>query len=154
MRKEVLCALSWIVFIALTAGLSGCSTSRMSLVDEGYLSVEEQNSEKIKILWTDVYQEEGQTWIYGVLKQPSMTGGTIKTHVDIQILNTDGTVHYETTSKELYVPRNRVGKGPDWKRFRVKLVDNIPEGAKVLVKVHSGTYKDCFEEMKLVSNNR
>ena len=154
MRKRILCAVSCVVFIAVTMALSGCSTSRISLSDQDYVSVEEQSSEKIKILWTDVYQEEGQTWMYGVLKQPSMTGGTIKTHVDIQILASDGAVHYETTSKELYVPRNRVGKGPDWKRFRVKLVDDIPEGAKVLVKVHSGKYKDCFEEMKLVSNNR
>ena len=143
MSKNVLCVFGWIVFIALFIGLSGCSTSRVSLSDRSIVSVEKQDSEKIKILWTDIYQEEGKTWVYGVFKQPSTTGGTIKTHLDIQLMAPDGDVQYETVSKEIYVPRNRIGKGPDWKRFRVKLGMDIQEGSKVLIKVHSGK-DECF----------
>ena len=152
MNKNDYCVFSWIVGIALIIGLSGCSTSRVSLSDRGYVAVEKQDSEKIKILWTDVYQEDGQTWIYGVLKQPSVIGGTIKTHVDIQILNPDGSVQLETVSKEIYVPRNRIGKGPDWKRFRVKLGVDVQEGSKAFIKVHSGN-DECFKEMVLLSNS-
>ena len=152
MSKKVLYVFSWIVFIALFTGLSGCSTSRVSLSGRSIVSVEKQDSEKIKILWTDLYQEEGQTWVYGVLRQHSTTGGTIKTHLDIQILDPDGDVQYETTSKELYVPRNRIGKGPDWKRFRVKLGVDIQEGSKAFIKVHSEN-DECFKEMALLSNS-
>jgi len=148
MNHKALCMFSGAICIVLMAGLSGCSTSYVSLIDQGCLSVEKQHSEKIKILWTDVYQEEGQTWIYGVLKQHSTTGGTIKTHLDIQILDPDGDVQYETVSKEIYVPRNRIGKGPDWTRFRVKLGVDIQEGSKALIKVHSGN-DECFKEIVL-----
>lgn len=134
--------LSLVAVGVLVSIVSGCATNRVSLVDTKQVTVVRQDSEKVKILWTDVYQKDGQIWAYGVLKQrgyhPSMP---IKTHVDVQVLSKDGAVQYETFSEDIYVPRNRVGKGPDWKRFRVKLAADIPAGSRIHIKVHSGRHE-------------
>jgi hypothetical protein len=136
----------------LLISIPGCATNRVSLVDTNQVTVANQGSEKIRILWTDIYQKDGQTWAYGVLKQRGYyASAPIKTHIDVQVLSEDGSVRYETFSEDIYVPRNRVGKGPDWKRFRVKLGENIQEGSNVLMKVHSGKNGNCLKEMKRLS---
>jgi len=128
----------------LISVVSGCVVDRISLVDTNQVTVVKQESEKIKILWTDVYQKDGHTWVYGALKQkgyrPSMP---IKTHVDVQVLSEDGSILYEAFSEDIYVPRNQVGKGPDWKRFRVKLSENLPADSRVNIQVHTGSHKIC-----------
>lgn len=81
--------------------LAGCSANRVSLADHSLVSFEKQDSNKIKILWTDVYEQDGQVWAYGVLKQHGIGTSSIKTHVDIQVFNPDGSIQYETiTCKE------------------------------------------------------
>ncbi|HML73198.1 MAG TPA: hypothetical protein PKB02_01755 [Anaerohalosphaeraceae bacterium] len=122
--------------------VSGCAANRVSLMDTNQVTVAKQDSEKIRILWTDVYQTDGQTWAYGALKQRGYHPSSIKAHVDIQVLSEDGSVQYETFSDDVYVPRNRPGKGPDWRRFKVQLAENIPTEAVVAMKVHSGKHKD------------
>ncbi len=124
----------------VTLVLSGCSANRVSLAEQSLVSVEKQGSEKIDILWTDVYQQDGQTWVYGVLKQRASNSSAIKTHVDIQALNPDGSIQYEIITDDLFVPRNRVGKGPDWKRFRMQLPGKLLEGSQVRMTVHSGSH--------------
>ena len=132
-------AMTWILIATLI--LAGCSANRVSLADKGLVSVEKQDSEKVKILWTDVYEQDGQTWIYGVLKQRGNNPSAIKTHVDIQVLNTDGSTQYETKTDNIFMPRNRVGKGADWKRFRVQLPDELPKYFQISMKVHSGIHR-------------
>jgi hypothetical protein len=120
--------------------LSGCAANRVSLVDKNLVSVDNQDGKRVKILWTDVYQQDGQTWAYGVLKQRGYHPSSIKTHVDIQIVSADGSIQYEIFSDDVHVPRNRAGKGPDWRRFRVQLIGDISAGSKVNMKVHSGKH--------------
>jgi len=119
---------------------SGCNTNRVSLVEQGLVKVTKQVSEKIDILWTDVYQQDGQTWVYGVLKQRFPSPSAIRTHVDIQVLNSDGSIQYETATEDVFVPRNRIGKGLDWKRFRVRLPEKLLEGSQISMTVHSGSH--------------
>lgn len=122
--------------------ISGCSVNRVSLVDTNQVTVTRRDSEKIEILWTDVYQKDGCTWAYGILKQRGYHSSMpIKTHVDVQVLSEDGSVQYEAFSEDISVPRNRVGKGPDWKRFRVKLTENIPAGSQVNILLHNGRHE-------------
>lgn len=139
-RKSAILILVGILFSALT--LSGCSANRVSLADQGLVSVEQQDSEKVKILWTDVYQQDGQTWVYGVLKQRRSGTSSIKTHVDIKVSTKDGSVYYETISEDIYVPRNRVGKGVDWMRFRVHLPEELPEGSQIKMIAHAGKHEN------------
>lgn len=138
MKRKILS----IAAVVLSIVISGCSSNYTSLAGRGLVSVEEQDSDKVKILWTDVYQQDGQKWAYGVLKQRNFGSGVIQTHVDIQVLNTDGSVEYETITEDLFVPRNRIGNGTGWKKFRVLLPENLPEGSKVSMMVHSGSHKN------------
>ena len=133
--------MTMVVILIATLMLAGCSANRISLAEKGLVSVEKQDSEKVKILWTDVYEQDGQTWVYGVLKQRGYTSSSTKTHVDIQILDTDGLVHYEVISKDMYVPQNRIGKGIDWKRFRVQLPDALPKDSQIKMTVHGGSHE-------------
>ena len=130
----------------VTLVLSGCSSNRISLADQGLVSVEKHGSEKVKILWTDVYQQDGQTWLYGVLKQRFPSPSAIRTHVDIQVLNSDGAIQYETATEDVLVPRNRIGKGLDWKRFRVRLPEKLLEGSQISMTVHSSSHKQIDEK--------
>ena len=141
MREKTFTISSVLILSVLMVFVSGCAVNRVSLVDTHQVSVARQDSEKIKILWTDIYQKDGQTWAYGVLKQSSSVGGTIKAHVDIQILSPDGSLQYETVSKELYVPRKRIGR-MDWKRFRVQLPSELLIDSRVIMSVHSGHHEN------------
>ncbi|MHC4122850.1 MAG: hypothetical protein ACYSSI_04690 [Planctomycetota bacterium] len=118
----------------------GCNTNRVSLVKQGQVLVAKQPSEKIDILWTDVYQQNGQTWVYGVLKQRALNSSAIKTHVDIQVLNPDGSIQYETVTEDLFVPCHRVGKSPNWKKFRVQLPDELLKDSQISMMVHSNSH--------------
>ncbi len=143
---------SLLTLSVLVMSIPGCATNLVSLVDTHQVSVTKHDSEKIEILWTDVYQKDGQTWAYGVLKQRGYhPSAPIKTHVDVQVLTEDGSIQFETFSEDFYVPRNRVGKGPDWKRFRVQLPTEISEGSKIAITVHVGKHMENSVSMEGIS---
>ncbi len=127
--------------------VSGCSSVCTSLSKQEPVSVEKRDSEKIEILWADVYRENGQTWGCATLQQKSTTSGTIKSHIDLQIVAPDGSVQYTAVSKELYIPPKRTGK-LDSKKVRVKLPNDIPEGSKIIMAIHSDKRKDCLKSSK------
>lgn len=137
-KLEMLTLVGIFLFILV---VSGCSSNVISLSEKGLVSVEKQDSEQVKILWTDVYQRDGQTWAYGVLEQRSSGPGSIKTHVDIQVLDLDSSVRYETISEDVCVPRNSAGRGIDWRRFKVRLPEILPENSQIRMTVHSGSHK-------------
>ncbi|MBM4103136.1 MAG: hypothetical protein FJ263_03675 [Planctomycetes bacterium] len=138
MRNKIL---GLIAFSVMATIISGCATNQISLADKGLVSVKKHDGEKVKILWTDVYQQAGQTWAYGVLKQRGINPASIKTHVDIQVLNPDGSIRYETITDNLFVPRKCAGKGPDWKGFRVQLPNDLPKDSQISMTVHSGGHE-------------
>ncbi|MBM3435750.1 MAG: hypothetical protein FJY07_05980 [Bacteroidetes bacterium] len=138
MRNKILGLITLSVVAAI---ISGCATNQTSLADKGLVSVKKHDNEKVRILCTDIYQQDGQTWAYGVLKQRGISSSAIKTHVDIQVLNSGGSIQYETITDDLFVPRNRVGRGTDWKRFRVQLPDELPKDSQIKMTVHSGRHK-------------
>jgi hypothetical protein len=150
MREKTFTISSVLILSVLMVFVSGCAVNRVSLVDTHQVSVARQDSEKIKILWTDIYQKDGQTWAYGVLKQSSSVGGTLKAHVDVQVVSPDGSLQYETISKELYVPRKRIGR-MDWKRFRVQLPTEISEGSNISITVHVGKHTENSVSMEGIS---
>ncbi len=130
-----------ITMVGILLVLFGCSANSVSLTDRSLVSVEKRDSEKVKILWTDVYQKKDMIWAYGVLKQRSSRPGAIKTHVDIQVLDFDGSIQYETISEDMYVPRNNAGKGINWRRFKVLLPEKLQEDSRIIMTVHSGSHK-------------
>ena len=68
MRFKTMTTVTMAGITACVLALAGCSVNPHSMTGDNRVSVEKQDSEKVKILWTDVYQEDGQTWAYGVLK--------------------------------------------------------------------------------------
>ena len=129
-----------VVAVLLGALLGGCSSERLAIADDSGLTVENQNSAKVKILWTDIYQQDGEFFASGILKQSSLSTASIKTHVDVQIVGSDGTIQYETMTANLVVPPNTAGKGLSWKRFKVQLPGELPKDSKINVIVHSAVH--------------
>ncbi len=55
-------------------------------------------------------------------------------------------MYYETISEDIYVPRNRVGKGIDWKRFKVRLPDKLLIDSQISMTIHSGSHNQMDNE--------
>jgi len=125
---------------AVPTVMSGCSSNRISLVDQGVVSIEAEPSKNVRILWTDVYQDGEDIMIYGVVRRRSHTSYPLKTHVDIKVFNTDGKVLQEARTPDIYVPRRVPGKGINWKCFKLRLPD-IPENSRVQAVAHSGLHE-------------
>ncbi|MHC4266596.1 MAG: hypothetical protein ACYSUK_11815, partial [Planctomycetota bacterium] len=83
MRNEVLILILTIVSVLI---FSGCTSSRVSLVDQDLVSVEKVPNERIEILWTDVYQDGEKVTISGALKQHGHSSSPVKAHVDASII--------------------------------------------------------------------
>ena len=130
-----------VVGCVLVGFISGCASKQVSLVEKNQVTVVRQDSQKVNILWTDVYQQDGQVWAYGVLEQQGSGTGAVKTHVDIQVVALDGSVSYETASEEVYIPCKRIGKGIHWKRFKSQLPQTLVVGSQITMTVHSGDHQ-------------
>jgi len=128
------------VLVSLVAAVSGCATNRINLADENSIAVVNQDGEIVKVLWADVYHQDGRTWVSGVLKQNGLSRSSVKRHVDIQVLSVDGSVRYETFSDDVDVPRRRIGRGPGWGRFKTNLDIDVLPGSTVTVRIHSGAH--------------
>jgi hypothetical protein len=142
MKKKLSAVTVTLGFSVLPVVISGCATNRTDVVEKGSVSVETVSSKKVKILWTDVYQDGEDFAVYGVVQRGSHTSYPIKTHVDITILSPDGTVLQEARTPDTYVPRRIPGKGISWERFQVRFADIPPQGSRVNVVVHSGKHED------------
>ncbi len=141
MRKDlsaITVALSCGMFVSI---ISGCSTNRVSLVDQGIVTVKTVPSEKVSILWADVYRDGKDVVVYGVVQRRSYTNYPMKRHVDVTISSPDGTILQEARTPDIYVPSHRPGKTVDWKRFEVRFPD-IPQDSKVQMVVHSRRHDD------------
>jgi hypothetical protein len=140
-RKGVVMSRVSMIGCLLAGLICGCASNQVSLVEKKQLIVEKQCSDKVDILWTDVYQQEGQAWAYGVLEQQDFGTGIVKAHVDIQVVAPDGTVSYKTASDDVYVPCKRIGKGIHWKRFKSQLPEMLTAGSQITMTVHSDNHK-------------
>ncbi|UCG56455.1 MAG: hypothetical protein JSU70_16525 [Phycisphaerales bacterium] len=124
------------LFSLLVVG-GGCSTNRTNLKDNGQVTIENRHPGKVKILWSDAYEQDGEFVISGVLKRRDHIGTPIPVHVHVLVLTRDKHIAQSLHTSELYVPRNRVGHGTNWKRFALRSTD-IPEpSSHVLVTVHT-----------------
>ncbi len=142
MKKRLSATIVALWFSVLPVVISGCGGNLVSLQDKNFVQVETMPSERVKILWTDVYQDGEDILVYGVVQRLSHTSYPIKTHVDITILSPDGTVLQEARTPDIYVPRRIPGKGINWERFQVRLPDIPPQGSRVNMVVHSGSHGD------------
>jgi hypothetical protein len=144
MKKKILTLVVAMVLSMLTAVISGCAGNRISLVDQGAISVETKPSESVRILWTDVYQDGEDIIVYGAVRRRSHTSYPLTTHVDVMILAPDGEVLQEARTQDIYVPRRIPGKGVNWKRFEARFSSMPPQGSLVRLVSHSGLHNDAI----------
>ncbi len=141
MRKELSAITVALSFGLLASIISGCATDRTSLVDQGIVSLEAVPSDKVRIFWTDVYEDAEDVVVYGVVRRQYYTSYPMKIHVDVTISSPDGTVLQKARTPDIYVPSHRPGKTVNWKRFEVRFPD-IPQDSKVQMVVHSRRHDD------------
>ncbi|HHA18796.1 MAG TPA: hypothetical protein ENK70_03730 [Methylophaga sp.] len=141
MKQKVL-GLVGIGLGVLLVTISGCAANRVSLADEGIVSVETVPGKKVKILWTDVYEDDNDVVVYGVLRRIGYSSGSFSIHVDVTVFSPDEEVLYENRTSVIGVPRRVVGKGVDWKRFEVRFPGQIPEGSSIRAVCHAGRHND------------
>lgn len=141
LKKNVLNLVVAMIFAALTVVISGCGVDRVDLVDNGVLSLEHHAVGKVYIAWSDAY-EDGDGFgfvVTGVLRRRDRVGIAIKKHVDITILSPDGTVVDQSHSSDRYIPRDIIGRGQSFQRFRVRFSSHPIKGSKVSIVTHSGS---------------
>jgi len=130
--------------IELLAGLclamivvSGCTSSRVNLVDTEKVTVEKMASKgHVKIWKVYVYQEEGDLVVSGRVKRKSMNLLPAKGHVDIAVISPNGQV-IETESVA-QTPRV-IGMSRRRRRgssFEARLSMVPPEGSTVRITFH------------------
>ena len=120
--------------------IEGCATNREDLVDKGVVSVETEPSEKVKILWADVYQDGEEIVVYGVIQRRIHTSYPLMTHVDVTLYSSEGETLYETRTQDMYVPGRIPGKGIDWRRFKIRLPEMPPQNSRIDMIVHRGDH--------------
>jgi hypothetical protein len=126
--------------ILLIILLGGCQSQRMNLTKQGLYSVDKTASKTVEILWADVYKQEGQVTANGAIRRRHYASSPLKTHIDVQVLSSDGRTVYKTQTPDMYVPPRRVGKGIDFKRFSVELPQKPPQDATVHLLCHAGAH--------------
>jgi hypothetical protein len=142
MEKKVLKLVAVMVLGMLTVVISGCATDRVNLVDAGVLNLEQHNTGKVYIAWSDAYEDGDGFVVTGVLRRRDTVGLPIKAHVDITIQSPDGAIIDESRSSDVHVPRRIIGRGQSLKRFRVRFPSISVEGSKVSIVTHSGSHNN------------
>ena len=124
----------------MTTAISGCSASRVDLVDSGVLTIQQRQTGKVYVAWSDAYEDDGGFTITGVLRRRDVLGGPIKAHADITLLSPEGQVISEARSKDVYVSRRIVGRGRSFQRFKVRFPNAPVKGSKITVVADSGAH--------------
>ena len=143
MRNRLSSMMALVACCAVISSVSGCMSKCESLVDTGALKLEKQNAGKVYIVWSDAYEQETGFVVSGVVKRRDHVGLPIKTCVNVSILAPDGTIIAERQSAQIYVPRQRTGKGQSPKRFAVHFSQTPPRGSLIRVKVPAPAPSDA-----------
>lgn len=125
------------ICVAVLAVASGCATHGTSLAKTGTVTIDRVAADRVFVPWADAYQDANELVLTGVVKQSCQSVRSLKTHVDITILDDKGQVLHQAMTKNLYVPPKRPGKGIPWVRFELTLPIIVPEKAVIQAVCHS-----------------
>jgi len=142
MVKKTCVKLILVGIAVLMATTIGCASNRLDLVKTGKVFIETVPSQKVKILWVNIYQEGDELVVYGVVRRFGISSYPLKTYVDISILSADGTLLHEARTPDIWVPRRLSGKGIAFKRFRMRFPDIPPEGSLIRTVCHGSPHND------------
>lgn len=92
--------LKYITFLMVVAGLSGCATIDYGTkLDSSTIEIETHRSRIADIGQVTVYQQKEKYLIMGKVIRNIQGRSHIKGHVDVELLNAQGKVVYETTTR-------------------------------------------------------
>jgi len=136
-----------VIMLTSVGVLVGCATRQPNLLRNGQLHLKHAETGKIRAIWFSAFKQSNGLDVQGYLKRYDRTGAAIKAHADITILTADGTVLASARSLDLYVPRNRIGGGPQrYKRFSVFFEFTPPTGSVIQVTVHTSSHNKSTQE--------
>ena len=127
------------ISVVMLAGvLTGCATAPTDLHRSGRVQVEHIAEGKVRISGLGVHEKDGGIEVCGVLRRIGRSALAIKAHVDITVLNPEGTILIQARSKSKYIYRRRIGAGTrSHKRFAVFLEVSPPKDSVIQIVVHS-----------------
>jgi len=128
--------------------LSGCAT-RLDLAKSGHVTVETYSPGKVKILWGHATDVDRHFVVSGQLKRLDRAAMPLRVHVHVLELSPDNTILQSLQCSGVYVPRRRVGKGPNWKRFEVRSVILPKTGSRIVIIVHN--HNEPHSDQQLLS---
>lgn len=137
--KKVCTSLSAVVLTVSLLALAGCASLGENISQEGKVAVERVPSAKVDILRADVYQQEENVAVRGVLQRHNHTTEPLQVHIDATILSGDGRVLTETIGRDVWVPRRSPGKGFQSNEFDLPLPVTPPEGSTLKLVCHAGS---------------
>lgn len=121
----------------------GCTANRTNLRKSGSVTIENHSPGKVKVLWSDAYEEGGQFTVNGMLGRNDRIAMPIAVHVHVFVLSGDGGRVVQTLkTSDIAVPRNRIGRCCDRRRFAVEGSEIPSAGSKLLVVAHSHNESD------------
>ena len=119
---------------------SGCVTRGTNLTATGKVSVKVEPAEKVRVAWSEVWQDGDETIIKGRLIRRGSSLYPLTGHVDVSVMAPDGTVIKEATSQQIGVRRTTPGKGPKLTPFKLAMNFTPPQDSQVVIAFHRGTH--------------
>lgn len=138
MRKRVYAGLLTLAWGIQLLALSGCAGLGENVSKKGLVAVERVSSQKVAILWADVYKIDENLGVRGVVHRCEYSSQPLLVHVDAAVLSADGEILEEAMGQDVWVPRRSVGKGFHYGNFEIDLPIAPPEGGTVKLVCHAG----------------
>ena len=126
-RPRILLLLAPVCLLA-----AGCISGRTDLVDTGRIRVETRYSEKTKVSWVSVYDDDGTFVVSGRVRVRNLYAAGGHGHVDVTIADEAG----ETLAERAvaYTPRH-IPRGHS-ARFTARFPEAMPDASTVQVRHH------------------
>jgi hypothetical protein len=105
----------------LSMALGGCTTDRICLNKTDNISIEIIPNKKVEFLWIDVYEENGEAYIYGAVQRLEHSTAPIKIRIDIKGMSPEGATLFKTHSPDIWVPLRSISRRIDHATFHVSL---------------------------------
>lgn len=142
MRKRILPIAGSIFLMAVVMGSAGCGCHRYGAAERDGLPVSVSSGDDIEILWADCHRVDSTLMIHGTMKRKLPGSTPLKAHIDVQLFSTEDKLLQETSTRDVYLPRNLPGKGMGFERFELELENVSAENMKILLAPHQGDHEE------------
>lgn len=115
-------------------GQAGCMLNRVDLVENGTVRTERAVPKNLHMPAPRVWQDDGETIVYGQVRRNPSASGMIRGHVDVMVIDPEGTVLQSTSTR--HSPGDVPIRRWHGSSFKAKLAGVPPPGSTVRVVYH------------------